>query len=128
MHIRSTEGLPVPQDSFKPKLYRQPSLAEGALRPAPYRHHLHAQQVGTNKELYFKYASESSSSASAASAPMTEDSTHSLDKGLLGGRASSMVDLDDTFHDAREDDFDLLDIDREVNLFLRDGVREASKV
>ena len=30
------EGYP-PHNSFKPKLFRQPSLAEGALRPGPYR-------------------------------------------------------------------------------------------
>ena len=33
---RRMEGYP-PHNSFKPKLFRQPSLAEGTLRPGPYR-------------------------------------------------------------------------------------------
>eukprot|EP01031_Cornospumella_fuschlensis_P049512 gene49512-60623_t len=83
MLIRGAEGLPVPQDSFKPKLYRQPSLAEGALRPAPYRHHLHDRELGTNKELYLKYASAPEAHATTGAAT-TEDSVHSLDRDLLG--------------------------------------------
>ena len=30
-------GLPVPQNTFKPSLFRQPSLAEGPIRPKAYR-------------------------------------------------------------------------------------------
>ncbi len=34
---RKEAGEPIPHDKFKPILFRQPSLAEGKLKPAAYR-------------------------------------------------------------------------------------------
>ena len=51
---RIDASLPVPQNTFKPSLFRQPSLAEGPIRPKAYR-----SRVG----------SKSSSSSSKAHTP-----------------------------------------------------------
>lgn len=37
---RKEHNRPIPQSTFKPSLFRQPSLAEGRLRPSSYRKHL----------------------------------------------------------------------------------------
>ncbi len=36
---RAEKGLTIPHDTFSQTLFRQPALAEGRLRPAPYRSH-----------------------------------------------------------------------------------------
>jgi hypothetical protein len=115
--IRSQQQLPIPMNSFKQTLYRQPSLAEGALKPAPYRHHPSEQNSLTSKELFKKYCGS--------------DEQKDLQKDLLshqiyGDSPAPVVlkdsyiegDIDDTYYDLKEESEDVIELDRKVSLFL----------
>ena len=46
---RIDAGLPVPQNTFKPSLFRQPSLAEGPIRPKAYRSRVGSKSSSSSK-------------------------------------------------------------------------------